>query len=126
MILLKRKLADGTYFEFDKILYNGYHIKEDRDRITQKFVNGNRKQIVSDYVDVQIIIDLAPFDLDTTYEYLQNLVNGEYMYYSLEDKQYKSVNMIIKEKPELTIESAVDNQIYTGDFSVTLLKASDV
>ena len=48
------------------------------------------------------------------------------MYYSLEDKQYKSVNMIIEEKPELTIESAVDNQIYTGDFSVTLLKASDV
>ena len=48
------------------------------------------------------------------------------MYYSLEGKQYKSVNMIIEEKPELTIESAVDNQIYTSDFSVTLLKASDV
>lgn len=126
MILLKRKLADGTYFEFDKILYNGYHIKEDRDRITQKFVNGNRKQIVSGHVDVQIIIDLAPFDLETTYEYLQNLISGEYMYYSLEDKQYKSVNMIIEEKPELTIESAVDSQIYTSDFSVTLLKASDV
>ena len=126
MILLKRKLADGTYFEFDKILYSGYHIKEDRDRITQKFVNGNRKQIVSDYVDVQITIDLAPFDLETTYKYLQNLISGEYMYYSLEGKQYKSVNMIIEEKPELTIESAVDNQIYTSDFSVTLLKASDV
>ena len=126
MILLKRKLADGTYFEFDKILYSGYHIKEDKDRITQKFVNGNRKQIVSDYVDVQITIDLAPFDLETTYKYLQNLVSGEYMYYSLEGKQYKSVNMIIEEKPELTIESAVDNQIYTDDFSVTLLKASDV
>ena len=126
MILLKRKLADGTYFEFDKILYSGYHIKEDKDRITQKFVNGNRKQIVSDYVDVQITIDLAPFDLETTYKYLQNLISGEYMYYSLEGKQYKSVNMIIEEKPELTIESAVDNQIYTSDFSVTLLKASDV
>ena len=126
MILLKRKLADGTYFEFDKILYSGYHIKEDRDRITQKFVNGNRKQIVSNYVDVQITIDLAPFDLETTYKYLQNLISGEYMYYSLEGKQYKSVNMIIEEKPELTIESAVDNQIYTDDFSVTLLKASDV
>lgn len=126
MILLKRKLADGTYFEFDKILYSGYHIKEDKDRITQKFVNGNRKQIVSDYVDVQITIDLAPFDLETTNKYLQNLISGEYMYYSLEGKQYKSVNMIIEEKPELTIESAVDNQIYTSDFSVTLLKASDV
>ena len=126
MILLKRKLEDGTYFEFDKILYSGYHIKEDKDRITQKFVNGNRKQIVSDYVDVQITIDLAPFDLETTNKYLQNLISGEYMYYSLEDKQYKNVNMIIEEKPELTIESAVDNQIYTSDFSVTLLKASDV
>lgn len=126
MILLKRKLADGTYFEFDKILYDGYHIKEDRDRITQKFVNGNRKQIVSDYVDVQITIDLAPFDLETTYIYLQNLISGEYMYYSLEDKQYKNVNMIIEEKPKLTIESAVDSQIYTDDFSITLLKASDV
>ena len=126
MILLKRKLEDRTYFEFDKILYNGYHIKEDKDRITQKFVNGNRKQIVSDYVDVQITIDLAPFDLETTYKYLQNLISGEYMYYSLEDKQYKNVNMIIEEKPKLTIESAVDSQIYTSDFSITLLKASDV
>ena len=126
MILLKRKLEDGTYFEFDKILISGYNIKEDKNRITQKFVNGNRKQIVSDYVDVQITIDLAPFDLETTYKYLQNLISGEYMYYSLEGKQYKSVNMIIEEKPELTIESAVDNQIYTSDFSVTLLKASDV
>ena len=126
MILLKRKLADGTYFEFDKILYSGYHIKEDRDRITQKFVNGNRKQIVSNYVDVQITIDLAPFDLETTNKYLQNLISGEYMYYSLDGKQYKSVNMIIEEKPKLTIESAVDSQIYTDDFSITLLKASDV
>ena len=59
MILLKKKLKDGTYFEFDKILSNGYKIKEDYDRTTQKFVNGRRKQFLSNYVDCTITIDLS-------------------------------------------------------------------
>ena len=45
MILLKKKQGEDSYFEFDKILSNGYNIKEDLDRITQKFINGRRKQI---------------------------------------------------------------------------------
>ena len=88
MILLKKKHDDGTYFEFDKILISGYNIKEDKDRITQKFVNGNRKQIVSEYTDCQITINLGTFDLKTTNEYLGELTNGTYMYYSLNDKKY--------------------------------------
>lgn len=120
------RIKYNIYFEFDKILASGYHIKEDKDRTTQKFVNGNRKQIVSDYTDVQIAIDLAPFDLETTHKYLQQLKSGEYTYYSLNEKKYKKANMIIENKPEMTVDIAVDDDIYTSDFTVTLLKASDV
>ena len=126
MILLKRKLEDGTYFEFDKILVSGYKIAEDYDRITQKYVNGNRRQFLSDYQDVKITIDLAPFDLETTKLYLDNLINGEYQYYSLKFKQYINIDMIIDKIPEITIDSAVDNNLYMGDFSITLLKAGDI
>lgn len=126
MILLKRKLEDGTYFEFDKILVSGYKIAEDYDRITQKYVNGNRRQFLSDYQDVKITIDLAPFDLETTKLYLDNLINGEYQYYSLKSKQYINIDMIIDKIPEITIDSAVDNNLYMGDFSITLLKAGDI
>ena len=126
MILLKKKQSDDTYFNFDKILVSGYHLLEDKDRITQKFVNGNRKQIISEYTDVTLSIDLSTFDQETTYSYLNQLTSGEYQYYSLKDKQYKNVNFIIDNIPEITVDNAIDKNLYIGDFSVTLLKASDV
>ena len=125
MILLKKKHDDGTYFEFDKILISGYNIKEDKDRITQKFVNGNRKQIVSEYTDCKITINLGTFDLETTNEYLGELTNGTYMYYSLNDKKYKECKFIIDEIPEIIVETAIDNDATIEDFSITLLRAGD-
>ena len=125
MILLKKKHDDGTYFEFDKILISGYNIKEDKDRITQKFVNGNRKQIVSEYTDCQITINLGTFDLKTTNEYLGELTNWTYMYYSLYDKKYKECKFIIDEIPEIIVETAIDNDATIEDFSITLLRAGD-
>jgi hypothetical protein len=125
MILLSKKQDDGTYFEFDKILISGYHIKEDYDRITQKFANGRRKQIISDYVDCSITVDLGTFDLETTHNYLEQLTSGTYKYYSLEEKAFKETEFIIEEKPELQIDTAIGDNATINDFSVTLLKAGD-
>lgn len=124
MILLSKK-ENNTYYDFDKILISGYHIKEDKDRIIQKYVNGRRKEIVSTYTDCIIKIDLGTFDLATTREYLSKLETGTYKYYSLEDGMYKETSFIIEEKPEMTFETAVDNNATIKDFTVTLLKAGD-
>lgn len=124
MILLSKKEND-TYYDFDKILISGYHIKEDKDRIIQKFINGRRKEILSDYTDCEITIDLGTFDLSTTREYLSKLTTGTYKYYSLEDGTYKETEFIIKEKPEMTFETAIGDDATIEDFSITLLKAGD-
>lgn len=127
MILLRKKISENEYFDFDKILMSGYHIREDRDRITQKFINGNRKQFISEYTDVEITVDLGTFDLETTVEYLENLTDGEYQYFSLETGDYKSCMMIIEEKPEQVIDNAFENNnVYIADFSVKLLRAGEV
>lgn len=125
MILLSKKTGDNTYFEFDKILISGYDIKEDKDRITQKFANGHRKQITSDYVDCIIKINLGTFDLNTTKTYLDNLTSGTYKYYSINDKQYKEAKFIIEEKPNIIVENSASNNFIIGDFEVTLLRAGE-
>lgn len=125
MILLSKKINENEYFDFDKILIEGYHIKEDKDRIIQKFVNGRRKEILSSYVDCIIKVDLGTFDLATTIEYLDELESGTYKYYSLEDHQYKEAYFLIEEKPELTIESSIGNDATISDFNITLLRAGD-
>lgn len=125
MILLKKKLNNNEYFDFDKILASGYEIKEDKDRINQKFANGHRKQIVSDYTDCIIKLKLGTDDLSTTYNYLTKLTNGTYQYYSLQDHQYKETEFIIEEKPELIIEKSISSDAIIEDFEITLLKAGD-
>lgn len=124
MILLKKKKGNNNYFEFKKILASGYNIKEDEDRITQKFANGHRKQFLTDYVDVIITINLDTFDLDTTKAYIDELTSGTYQYYSLKDKQYKEATFILQERPSLTMKLATDNKLVDG-YQVVLLKAGD-
>lgn len=124
MMLLKKKTED-SYFEFDKILQSGYKIKEQPNLIAKKqFVNGNRKKIETSYKDVIIKVDLGCFDGDTLYQYLQNLTDGEYQYYSLKDKTMKSANFIVT-LPEQQVDSCTD-EVYVGDFTATLEKSSDV
>ena len=125
MILLSKKNSDGTYFDFDKILVDGYRIKEDKDRITQKFVNGNRKQILSNYLDCIITINFGTFDAATTREYLQKLGSGTYKYYSLNDMTYKEAKFLVNEIPELTVETFISGNATIGDFEITLLRAGD-
>ena len=124
MILLKKKISDSNYFEFKKILKSGYNVKEDKDRITQKFANGHRKQFLTDYTDCVITIDFDTFDLDTTKQYIDQLTTGTYQYYSLNDKQYKEATFIIEKKPELTMSLATNTKIIDS-YQVVLLKAGD-
>lgn len=120
-----KKLNNNEYFEFDKILANGYDIKEDNDRITQKFANGHRKQFISDYTDCIITITLGTDDLNTTSEYMTKLTSGTYKYYSLNDKQYKEAQFIIEEKPQLIVEKSINSEVNVEDFQIVLLKAGD-
>ena len=124
MILLKKK-ENNTYFDFDKILVNGYKINEQPNLINKKqFVNGRRKKIITNYTDVTIEINLGCFDGNTLYTYLQKLQDGEYMYYSLKDKQYKSANFIVT-LPEQVVNNSA-SEIIVEDFTAVLEKSGDV
>lgn len=129
MILLSKKETENnntTYFDFEKIVISGYKIKEDNDRVTQKFVNGHRKQFISNYTDCTIIITLDTDDIEITNEYLSKLTNGTYKYYSLKDKQYKEAQFILETRPELIVASAISNtNTSIEQYQVTLLKAGD-
>lgn len=125
MILIRKKIGNNNYYDFDKILASGYTIREDKDRIIQKFANGHRKSINSSYTDVEITLNLGTFDRDTTYDYLNQLTSGTYQYYSINDKQYKETEFIIKEKPVITVENSVNNNFIVQDLEVVLLKAGD-
>lgn len=123
MVLLTK--IDETEFEFDKILASGYTINEQPNLIAKKqFTNGNRKKITTEYVDVVIEIDIGCFDGNTLATYLSKLTDGEYKYYSLNDKVEKNANFIVT-LPSQTIESA-SGDVIIGDFTVLLEKSSDV
>lgn len=124
MILLKKR-ENNTYFDFDRILVNGYKINEQPNLINKKqFVNGRRKKIITNYTDVVIEINLGCFDGNTLYTYLQKLQDGEYMYYSLKDKQYKSANFIVT-LPEQVVNNSA-SEIIVEDFTILLEKSGDV
>ena len=124
MILLKKKNNDD-YFDFETILQSGYKINEQPNLIAKKqFANGKRKKIVTAYTDVVINIDLGCFDGNTLANYLSNLTDGEYQYYSLKDKTMKNANFIVT-LPELQIDNSA-KEVFVGDFSATLEKSSDV
>lgn len=125
MIPLRKKKENNSYFDYEMILQSGYRINEQPNLIAKKqFVNGKRKKIVTSYTDVTISIDLGCFDGDTLAEYLENLTDGEYQYYSLKDKQMKNANFIVT-LPELQVDNSA-SEVFVGDFTATLEKSSDV
>ena len=126
MILLQKKKTDGTYFDFDKILRSGYNIDEQPNEIAKKqMANGKRKKIVTSYVDCIIKINLGLLDNKTYQKYKENLVDGEYRYFSYEDNQMKNANFLIT-RPSITTEYAYDNDIGIDDMEFILEKSSDV
>ena len=114
-------------FEFNKILESGYTIKEGKNEINViQFANGRRKKILTNYEDCVIYIELGGLDNTDLTNYLSNLVDGTYEYYSFNDSQYKTANFIVS-KPELTVNKALNiNNYEIDDFTVTLEKSSDV
>ena len=126
MILLKKKKSDGTYFNFDKILRNGYEIDEQENEISKKqMANGKRKKIITTYVDCVIKINIGLWDNTTYQEYKEYLTDGEFQYWSYKYNQMKNANFIVT-KPSITTEYAYDDDIGIDDMEITLEKSSDV
>ena len=126
MILLRKKKDDGTYFDYDKILKNGYDIDEQENEIAKKqMANGKRKKIVTTYVDCVIKINIGLWNNDTYQEYKKYLTDGEFQYWSYRDNKMKNANFIIT-CPSITTEYAYDNEVGIDDMSIILEKSSDV
>lgn len=126
MYLLK-KINNNSNFTFEKILANGYEIEEQPNTISKvQFVNGNRKRIYTDYEDCIIKINLGGLDNSDLSDYLENLIDGEYEYYSFEHSQYKTANFLVT-KPSIVANSVLDVDKYLiNDLEITLEKSSDV
>lgn len=126
MILLRKKKEDGTYFDFDRILREGYNINEQPNVTAQKqMANGKRKKIITNYTDCVISVNLGLLDNETYQKYKDNLVDGEYQYFSFRDNKMKNANFLIT-IPEIAVEFAFNNTIGIGDIIITLEKSSDV
>lgn len=120
MYLLKK-----DSYEFNKILRSGYKIDE-QEAVTEivQYSNGKRKKIKSGFEDCIITLTFGGLDGNTTKEYIEKLVDGQYQYWSVKNKAYKTANFLVT-MPEQSMISALDEQ-YFDDFEVTLQKASEV
>ena len=126
MYLLK-KINNNNSYTFNKILSSGYEIDEQPNTISKvQFVNGKRKKIYTNYEDCIIKINLGGIDSSDIQDYLTNLTDGEYQYYSLEHNEYRNANFLVT-KPSITVDKAFNaNNIYLEDVLITLEKSSDV
>ncbi|MBR4672099.1 MAG: hypothetical protein IKO78_02720 [Bacilli bacterium] len=126
MYLLK-KINDNDDFTFSKILESGYSIEEQPNTISKiQFINGNRKRVYTTYEDCRIRVELGGLDETDTINYLSNLTDGEYEYWSIEHNEYRNANFIIT-KPTLVAGKVLStNNYYLEDFTVLLEKSSDV
>lgn len=126
MYLLK-KINTNDDFTFSKILKNGYEIEEQPNTISKvQFVNGNRKRIYTNYEDCIIKINLGGIDATDLQDYLSNLIDGEYQYWSFEHNQYKNANFLVT-KPSIIASNVYSTTNFDlEDISITLEKSSDV
>lgn len=126
MYLLK-KINDNDSFTFSKILKGGYEIDEQPNTISKvQFVNGNRKRVYTEYEDCIIKVKLGGLEASDLRDYLDNLEDGEYEYFSFKYNAYKQANFLIT-KPSLIGDSVFNtNDFYLEDISITLEKSSDI
>ena len=127
MILLRKKKNDGTYFDFDKILRNGYEIDEQENVIDKKqMANGKRKKIITSYVDCIININIGLWDNKTYQEYKEYLTDGEFQYWSYRENKMNNAHFIIT-NPSISTEYAYENNdVGIDDMTIKLEKSSDV
>lgn len=126
MYLLK-KINGNSNFTFEKILVSGYEIDEQPNTISKvQFVNGNRKRVYTPYEDCIIKVNLGGVDATDFQNYLSNLTDGEYQYWSFKHNTYRTANFLV------TMPSIVAGNVYAttnfnlDDISITLEKSSDV
>ena len=126
MYLLK-KINGNSNFTFEKILVSGYEIDEQPNTISKvQFVNGNRKRVYTPYEDCIIKVNLGGIDATDFQNYLSNLTDGTYQYWSFKHNAYRTANFLVE------IPSIVANNVYAttnfnlDDISITLEKSSDV
>ena len=126
MYLLK-KINGNSNFTFGKILVSGYEIDEQPNTISKvQFVNGNRKRVYTPYEDCIIKVNLGGIDATDFQNYLSNLTDGTYQYWSFKHNAYRTANFLVE------IPSIVANNVYAttnfnlDDISITLEKSSDV
>ena len=114
-------------FEFSKILESGYNITEGPNEISKtQFAKRKRKKIVTNYNDCVITLNLGGLDDSDLTDYLDNLTDGPYTYFSLKDMQYKTANFII-DKPELIVNKMLSvTNFEVDDLTVILEKSSDI
>lgn len=114
-------------FEFSKILESGYNIIEGNNEISKtQFANGKRKKILTNYEDCVITLNLGGLDDTDLSDYLDNLTDGTFTYFSLKDMQYKTANFLV-EKPELVVNKMISlNNYELDDLTVILEKSSDI
>lgn len=126
MYLLKKVNTNST-FEFSKILKGGYEIDEQPNTISKvQFVNGNRKRVSTNYEDCIIKVNLGGLDATDLQDYLDNLEDGEYQYWSFAYGEYRNANFLVT-KPSLVGNSVYDtDDFYLEDLNITLEKSSDV
>lgn len=127
MYLLKKIGSNNNDFTFSKILVDGYEINEQPNTISKKqFVNGNRKRVYTNYEDCIIKVKIGGLDANDYDDYLSNLTDGQYQYWSFEHNQYKTANFLIT-KPSIEAEHVYStSNFYLDDISITLEKSSDV
>lgn len=113
-------------FTFDKILQSGYQISEKNNQISKvQFVNGKRKRIDTEYEDCIIKINLGGIDAEDLQDYIDNLTDGNFQYYSFKYQEYKNAQFLV-DVPELIIEKVYDtDNFYLGDLEVILEKSDD-
>ena len=127
MYLLKKINSGGTDFTFNKILESGFNIDEQPNTITKvQYVNGNRKRVYTNYEDVRIRIDLGGLNATDTQNYISNLVDGEYQYWSFKYNTYKNANFIVTMPTLVGSKVFATNNYYLEDFTVLLEKSSNV
>lgn len=124
MGLLYKKNGE-EYFEFDKILRNGYKINEQPNVIAQKqMANGKRKKLITTYTDCVISVDLGLLDMKTYLEYKPYLTDGQYKYYS-DDGTMKEA-MFLVTRPEVELEYDFGNDKGIEDMTIKLEKSDDI
>lgn len=119
------KYVEGEYFEFDKILRNGYSINEQPNLIAKKqMANGKRKKIITTYTDCKISINLGLLDMNTYLQYKPMLTDGRYKYYSNDGTMKEAIFIVTVPELQLQYDFGIDKGI--NDFTIILEKSDDI